>query len=85
MRAESSNQANEIGLLSRGTEVTVFEIKHDWVKIEYEGQTCWIASHYLYELPEKSVTVIANGVRLRSNPGTNSSIIGHAEFGETFQ
>lgn len=84
MRTELSNQTDEIGLLSRGTEVTVFEIKHGWTKIEYEGQTGWIASHYLYELPAKSVTVITNGVRLRINLGTNSAIIGHAEFGKTF-
>lgn len=85
VREEPFGQAAEIGLLSRDSEVNVFEIKHGWAKIEYQGQTGWVASHYLYELSAKSVTVVADEVRLRSNPDTNSSIVGHTSFGETFQ
>ncbi|MBO1006015.1 N-acetylmuramoyl-L-alanine amidase [Pseudogracilibacillus auburnensis] len=95
VRTEPFIQADVIGSLPKGTQVNVLELKHDWAKIQYQGKVGWIASHYLYSSTSvsasasiksnKSITVAAQGVRLRSGPGTDYSIIGYSTYGETFQ
>ncbi|MBS4207482.1 N-acetylmuramoyl-L-alanine amidase [Bacillus sp. FJAT-50079] len=95
VRTEPSIYADVIASLPRGTTVHVSEIKYDWAKIEFSGQTGWIAAYYLYQESGQAavqpiststeVTVNANGVRLRSGPSTEFTIIGYATYGETFQ
>ncbi|MBS4177927.1 N-acetylmuramoyl-L-alanine amidase [Lederbergia citrea] len=93
VRTEPSLDAQVIGSLPNGATVNVLEIKYDWAKVQYNGQTGWIASYFLTqqsaaggtEISDSAVTVAANGVRLRSGPGTEHSIIGYTTYGNRFQ
>ncbi|MCJ8007935.1 N-acetylmuramoyl-L-alanine amidase [Lederbergia wuyishanensis] len=90
VREEPTKHSKVIGTLPRGTAVDVLEIQYDWAKIKYNGKTGWIASYFLYKTTnstnkiESLVSVVANGVHLRSGPGTNHPIIGYTKSGDTF-
>ncbi|MBS4218951.1 N-acetylmuramoyl-L-alanine amidase [Bacillus sp. FJAT-49711] len=90
VRAEPSLTSAVIGTLPSGTEVNVLDIQFDWAKINYHGKTGWIASHFLvggstYDTKKASlVSVAADGVRLRSGPGTSYPIAGYTTYGDTF-
>lgn len=96
VRIKPAIDAEVIGSLSNGTLVKVLDVEYDWAKIEYNGQTGWIASHFLFQsssfegttIQDSSstfVTVAADGVRLRSGPGTGFSIIGYTTYGDKFK
>src|SRR5699024_7216985 len=101
VRSEPSAEATEVGSLSRDAEVVVLETKHGWAKIEYEGRSNWVASHYLYEashspqlstastgeasVTSASITVVADGVRLRDHPSTDAPVVGSVSSGDTYE
>ncbi|MEK3889035.1 N-acetylmuramoyl-L-alanine amidase [Bacillus sp. FSL K6-3431] len=96
IRTEPDQDAEVIVSLPKGTIVHVSEIKYGWAKVDYRGKTGWIASQYLFQSisaggekiaisSAKSVTVAADGVRLRSGPGTAFSIVGYTSYGESFE
>lgn len=92
VRVEPSINADVIGSLPNGTSVQVLDVKYDWAKIHYGGGIGWIASYFLTQSTSEgitsdgatSVTVAADGVRLRSGPGTDFSILGFAANGDTY-
>ncbi|HEY4553932.1 MAG TPA: N-acetylmuramoyl-L-alanine amidase [Bacillaceae bacterium] len=92
VRTEPSKKADVIGSLPKGTAVQVLEIRYDWAKIQFKGRVGWIASYYLNgaageetAVQSTTVSVAADGVRLRSGPGTQYRIIGYTSYGEAFQ
>ncbi|RDW20433.1 N-acetylmuramoyl-L-alanine amidase [Oceanobacillus chungangensis] len=99
VRSEPSNNAEVIGLLSKGNNVMVFQEKYGWVQTYYGGQVGWIAKHHLIPLTNnltadrnvsenlsssENVTVTASSVNIRSGPSTNYSIIGSTYSGDTY-
>ncbi|WP_188496363.1 N-acetylmuramoyl-L-alanine amidase [Pullulanibacillus pueri] len=97
VRSQPDIQSNAIGYIKRNTVVTVSEKRFGWAKIDYNGQTGWVASQFLYptnktatESPtqnvqsDQKVTVNASGVRIRKGPGVNYAIRGFANSGDVF-
>lgn len=97
VRSAPSQSATILGQVEPGDQVVVFKELYGWAQTYYGGQEAWIASQYLYpvEATQKSkqvtkkpdndnVTVNSAGVRVRSGPGTNHSIIGFATTGDTY-
>ncbi|MBC7345520.1 MAG: SH3 domain-containing protein, partial [Clostridia bacterium] len=86
---------NPIGQVEFGTRLRVLEYGTGWVKVVTPwGEEGWISSQYVKRVdgaPEppsdippgdiKGVIVTANGVRIRSGPGTDYQIIGQVNAG----
>ncbi|WP_257350197.1 N-acetylmuramoyl-L-alanine amidase [Pseudalkalibacillus decolorationis] len=99
VRSEPDMDATYIGSLETDSVVTVYEERYGWARIDYNGQTGWVASHFLYQsnqskkasnnsderLRGKEISVAVDGVYIRTGPGTNHSIIDQAYQGESFQ
>ncbi|MFC2949019.1 N-acetylmuramoyl-L-alanine amidase [Virgibacillus sediminis] len=98
VREAPSRNANIIGTLSGSDTITVFQEKHGWVQTYYGGKEAWVAKHYLIPLTHssqksqstrqsynESATIQANGVRIRTGPGTDYRVIDIAAAGDTFQ
>ncbi|KRG12784.1 N-acetylmuramoyl-L-alanine amidase [Lederbergia galactosidilytica] len=86
VRSSPSHDAPIIGKLQKGDQIRVFEENtFGWVKTFYGGQEAWIASQYLSTKSnataisgqEKQITIIEDGVRVRTGPGTENSVIKH--------
>ncbi|RDW22377.1 N-acetylmuramoyl-L-alanine amidase [Oceanobacillus arenosus] len=100
VRSEPSNNAEILGLLSKGNNVMVFQEKYGWVQTYYGGQVGWIAKHHLIPTTNnqpandnvattttqtlESVTITANGVNIRTGPDTSYSSIGSTYAGDTY-
>ncbi len=91
VRSSDSLTADKLGKITAGTKVKVIEqLVNGWSKIEYEGKEGYIKSEYLYVLESvENVEVIgtvtaATKVNVRSQATTDSSKIGVAVEGESF-
>ncbi len=72
-REEASSTANVISSLSRNTQVTVIEEGQDgWTKVEYNGQTGYVASDYISDT-EVSTTSRSASTRTTSSSSSSSS------------
>lgn len=91
LRAEAGTYAEILGLLYRGTEVTVNDSSNGWYNVTYGSQTGWVSGDYLEvsdsgevaEAAESSVTgtVTGNSVNVRSGPSTSDAIINSLYWG----
>lgn len=91
VRSSDSVTADKLGRVTAGTKVKIIEqLVNGWSKIEYEGKEGYIKSEYLYVLESVAdVEVIgtvtaATKVNVRSQATTDSSKIGVAVEGESF-
>ena len=96
VRGAPSQDAKTIGSLNPGDQVVVFQENHGWAQTYLAGKEAWVASQYLFPVEAKqqaetasrpskdTVTVSSVGVRVRSGPGTNYSIIGFTTTGDTY-
>lgn len=95
VRSEPSIDANIVGKFTKGTSVKVFKEQYGWVQTYYNGQEVWIAKQYLISTnpnessstvssSEKVVTILADGVNIRSGPGQNYIVVDSASTGNTF-
>jgi N-acetylmuramoyl-L-alanine amidase len=98
VRSGPSTDFNRIGQLQNGDIVTVHEINDQWYKIDYNGQTGWVAGWLVQKIsgsagsetnPETvkdgpQVKIINPGTNLRSGPGTNYSVVDRGNEGDLF-
>ncbi|PWU67335.1 N-acetylmuramoyl-L-alanine amidase [Gracilibacillus dipsosauri] len=92
IRSGPSIESEVLGKLNPGDQVKVFDESNGWYQTYYNGKEAWVASQFLFQGKQKSVTspssesvsISATGVRIRSGPGTSYSIIGFTTLGETF-
>ncbi|GAB3048693.1 N-acetylmuramoyl-L-alanine amidase [Virgibacillus ainsalahensis] len=100
VRSEPADGAEIVGSLSKGDNVIAFQEKYGWVQTYYGGEEAWVAKHHLIAVsqPEEnstptvsqtsasaeSVTVKANGVHIRTGPGTNHKVIGLTSSPDTY-
>ncbi len=91
VRSSDSVTADKLGRVTAGSRVRIIEqLVNGWSKIEYEGAEGYIKSEYLYVLEsvadvEIIGTVTANTkVNIRSQATTDSTKVGVAVAGETF-
>lgn len=95
VRTAPDDQAEVIGELHSGDQVTGFQEKHGWMQTYYEGKAVWVASQYLVEMDEpsqdskieqstKTVTIQEDAVHLRSGPDTDTTILKIARKGDTY-
>lgn len=93
VRVSPDRNANVIGKLKVGQSLVGFQEEHGWIQTYYDGEIAWVASQFLIKgksnvvkknslVTDKKVTINSNGVRLRTGPGTNHSIITHASKGD---
>lgn len=94
LREAPGSESEVLGALSRGTEVTVQEEKYGWANVDYNGQSGWVAGHYLVSAGNSAssgqtasgdIIVQADTVYLRQGPGTETPIVGFAGQGDTYQ
>ncbi|RKQ33456.1 N-acetylmuramoyl-L-alanine amidase [Oceanobacillus halophilus] len=98
VRSEPAQNSEIIGRLTTGNQVTVFQEKYGWMQTYFGGQEAWIAKQHLIPLTKQpsatsvassevendTITVIADGVHIRSGAGTNFSVIASASNGDTY-
>ena len=47
VRDDAAADANVVGQLKKGDQVTVFKEAHGWAQTYYDGDIAWVAAHYL--------------------------------------
>lgn len=68
VRADASETAEVVDVLSRRSAVSVIEYKEEWSKVLFKGDVCYIASEFLSESEPSSFTVcIDAGHQLNGN------------------
>lgn len=76
-----------IGSLKKGKEVAYLSTSDDWLEIDWNGQTGWIASWLTSknladsEKPKKIVSKV-NSLNIRTSPSIGSAIVGRMNAGE---
>lgn len=82
VRGGPSTKYKIVGQLKQNDEVIVHAKQKDWYKISTpEGATCWIFGKFL---DEKGMCT-GDAVRLRTGPGTKTSVVGKVNKGEQLQ
>src|SRR5699024_4812976 len=99
VRSTPSHSGEIIGRLNKGDKIVAFQEKHGWILTYYDGKEVWVASQFLAPAEGKTqsndpnhvqqqqtntVQVMENDVHIRSGAGTNHSIIGTANAGDTY-
>ena len=89
MRSEASTSGSIVTCLPRGTAVIVTGGGSDWYQVAYRGQTGYMSADYLsfsssLEAAFGDGSVTGSDVRVRSGPGTDYSVLGYANKGDTF-
>jgi len=92
IRKEPSNTGSVIGKLSKGTSVTVFSKKNNWLEIKYSGQRAWVSSDFVQMGSQSQQsnhsgsigTVTASNLSVRKSSSLNSEIIGSVSKGQKF-
>jgi len=96
VRSAPDFDAEIVGQLQAGNQVTAFEEKHGWVQTYYDGQDVWVASQYLIkidglgaesqkEAPSNTVKITEDAVHIRKGPGTDQTILAIANKGDAYQ
>ncbi|MGL5416455.1 MAG: SH3 domain-containing protein [Clostridium sp.] len=86
VRAKASMDSSKLGVLTKGTKVTVLAKEGNWSKISFNGKTGYVSSQYLSmnqmmgqakpQMQNKMMTVTANGLNVRAKASMNSSKLG---------
>lgn len=77
VRATAGIGGQRIGVLTVGTVVDVQEISNGWGRIIYNGRNGWVCMEYLRLVASQKYQVTeAEGLNVRSGPGTGNSKIG---------
>ena len=84
----SVDYGEKIGLVPKGTIVTVERFENDWAYITYEGVSGWCSSEFLFDpanfgsTPIYSAIVTSySGIKMYSNPnGTSNSVVGSIPY-----
>lgn len=94
VRNEPSTTGRVLGILAKGTTVTIYSKKNKWLEISYSNQKGWVSSDYVQiganskEQSSKTNgdigTVTASSLSVRSDYSLNSGIIGSVSKGETY-
>lgn len=96
VRSAPSHNAKILGSLDPGDQLVVFQESYGWAQTYFEGKEAWVASQYLFQVENaqqseiisqpknNTITVSSLGVRVRSGPGTDYSIIDLATKGDTY-
>ena len=93
VRSEPSSSATLVGVLSKGSTVTITERLDGWYKIESNGLTGYVSAEYIStggssgssssggSSASGSASISAYGVNIRSGPSTSSSIVANVGKG----
>lgn len=92
IRKEPSSTGSVIGKLSKGTSITVFSKKNNWLEIKYSGQRAWVSSDFVQMGSQSQQsskagsigTVTASNLSVRNSSSLNSEIIGSVSKGQKF-
>lgn len=95
VRSSPSYDASIVASLKQGDKVAVFQEKYGWYQTYVNGQAAWVASQYLIKTSDEqtskkveaatsNISVVGNGVRVRTGPGTDYKVHQVAENGERF-
>jgi N-acetylmuramoyl-L-alanine amidase len=93
MRTEPSTTGTVIGKLAKGTSVTIYSKKNNWIEIKYANQSAWVNADYVQIGTETQQTnpadgtigtVTASNLSVRSDSSLNSEIIGSITMGQKF-
>jgi N-acetylmuramoyl-L-alanine amidase len=92
IRNEPSTKGTIIGKLSKGTTVSIYSKKNNWLEIKYSGQSAWVSSEFVQigtqSQPSKTTgiigTVTASSLSVRDGSSLNSKIIGSVSKGQEF-
>ncbi|WP_077622699.1 N-acetylmuramoyl-L-alanine amidase [Sediminibacillus massiliensis] len=92
VRDAPAGDAEVLGHLHDGDQVTVFDVENGWAQTYYDNQVAYVAFHYLYSSDteiqtslKQEVTVKENGVRVRTGPGTDHTITTYTNEGDSFE
>lgn len=93
VRNEPSSTGRVIGKLAKGTSITIYSKKNNWIEIKFENQSAWVSADYVQigtenqqTNPENGTigTVTASNLSVRSDSTLNSDIIGSITKGQKF-
>jgi N-acetylmuramoyl-L-alanine amidase len=93
VRNEPSTTGQVIGKLEKGTSISIYSQKNNWIEIKYANQSAWISGDYVQIGTENQQTNPANGtigtvtastLSVRSDSSLNSTIIGSITKGQKF-
>ncbi|OZM57822.1 hypothetical protein CIB95_05535 [Lottiidibacillus patelloidae] len=77
VRNAPSLSASILGRLSKGTTVSIIDVKDGWYKISFKNEFGWIAGDYVKSASSKQEARVTTDIlNIRSEPTTNSTIIG---------
>lgn len=93
VRNEPSSTGRVIGKLAKGTSITIYSKKNNWIEIKFENESAWVSADYVQigtenqqTNPENGTigTVTASNLSVRSDSTLNSDIIGSITKGQQF-
>lgn len=94
VRKEPSTSGTVLGKISKGTTVTIYSKKNNWLEIKFNNQSGWVSAEYV-QIGGKTETqtskangtigtVTASNLNVRKDNSQNSSIIGSVSKGESY-
>ncbi|WP_419956069.1 SH3 domain-containing protein [Neobacillus niacini] len=93
VRNEPSTTGSIIGKLAKGTSISIYSKKNNWIEIKYSNQSAWISADYVQMGTENQQTnpvngtigtVTASNLSVRSDSSLNSAIVGSITKGQKF-
>jgi N-acetylmuramoyl-L-alanine amidase len=92
IRNEPSSKGSIIGKLEKGTSISIYSQKDNWVEIKYSGQRAWVSSDYVQMGSQSQQsnkagsigTVTASNLSVRKSSTLNSEVIGSVSKGQAF-
>lgn len=95
VRSAADANADVVGYLQNGDNITTFKEEHGWMLTYYEGEEAWIAAHYLTPIEQdgstkqsnhqsNKITITQDAVHVRAEPGLNQPILDIVYSGDTF-
>lgn len=94
VRKEPSTSGTILGKISKGTAITIYSKKNNWLEINYKNQKGWVSADYVQigaktegniTNPTGTIgTVTASNLNVRKDNSQNSSIIGSISKGESY-
>ncbi len=82
IRSGPATTYNIVGHLDQGSTVEILGSKNDWYQIKSGPLNGWVRNDLINLQKEYSLKVTANGVNLRSGPGTTYNVVGSADSGD---
>lgn len=82
LRATPGRSGAKLGLLTRGTKLTILSIENGWVKVQLaDGTQGYVAEQYLSSVGSGAQTVNARNLNIRTGMGMNTKKLGTAKRG----